>query len=1104
MPVAAAQVAQWIPLRDDYFETPLLSSKETAYLVRKSCEAAQEVVERARSSGGPIQWRHVEKYNDVQLYAGFSRGTYSAEPTSMCGVTSVPGTIKEIALLFDMGSTRAMKEFSKDHRDLFFDAVVLYTLSPRTKEKPLHQVTAKWIATQCPKGMDDRDYCYLECQDKFVDSSGRKGWVMCLHSIKLPGCEELTREFGFVRGSFYHSGIVVVEADRPGYVDVIHMLQINLKNNTKMPQAYLRERVAWIARLKRILRHKRLNEQRYLSDLELVPKKYRSRCNVCQDSFSLLLLRKMNCRKCGEVVCGACSKEFDVTNAKFLETIKLRICMHCYQMITLGQSQTNVLDPPHASTVGLLGYHEDNQRASIITEVPDLNSHDGNPQGIGRETRTKIYLQTMRERQSERRSHRVRGTEPGYRMGPVPPPMSTVDPLHRTRTSTRAVPQPRSTGVYDSRSLFDGPRGGRGNGYGEEVSEPVDTYQFPPPPSSMTPAWLFDRQSSRSRAGEYEMRRRDDRQTISMVSPSSSTRSKQRHISTRDSRGAFKIPHSLYDYSSLDPTTANVPPPMSPRQHGHRESSGSTGSIDIDAYQAAAAQAAVAAGVTQLATPERVVPKSHRDYDSDEGSIGSGDEDDTPKRDARPANGSRRPMYFDDDEVEETKSEEYELTPALPPPSPSAYHTTHDALQSSVRSMDLPFTRNLLISNASSMDGDTSYLDTEMRQFHGQPFYMRGASRSVSDERQTFDMAHVESPASPHDNRICIQADGASPSGANGLFLSSKDVSATNAVPPAVTSPEKPAGMEDRPPLYGYPRKSEPENGGDNQRRSSPSLRLSQRSENRASEQSTGSHLLQSFDVHASMMSNSTFQQDLAFEAGPSPMPRGSTNGSAQKAAHVDEEAVAVGIVVASAIAVDFSPPVDRAPPPPPPAYVPSRFQNRPSQSNQLDINDLVSEPPKPKQKQPAERRPATLKEIQAAMARNSFGSDNQDESEDEESDVDFEELLRLPVPNPGDDRLRGLSQVSDISHGSSDLGEVQEESEDSDLENQDLLSARRMFKKFGSTKRLSAIVQGVDQNPTFQRTFDQIQESIDMLSDSDDDEGVEWTEHAGSHQVRL
>ncbi|OWZ06099.1 hypothetical protein PHMEG_00021697 [Phytophthora megakarya] len=212
----------WTPLRENYFEPPLLSSRERAYLVRKSCEAAQELVERARSAGGPIAWRHVEKNNGVQIYAGSPRSTATGAAltaASMCGVTSVPGTVKEVASLFQLGSTRQMKEFARAHREWFYDGVVLHTLAPRTKEKPLHQVTAKWMVVQMPHGLPHRDFCYLECQDKFIDARGRKGWVLGQHSIKLPGCDELKREFGL----------------------------INLKEHTPVPVNLLRTRVLFVA-----------------------------------------------------------------------------------------------------------------------------------------------------------------------------------------------------------------------------------------------------------------------------------------------------------------------------------------------------------------------------------------------------------------------------------------------------------------------------------------------------------------------------------------------------------------------------------------------------------------------------------------------------------------------------------------------------------------------------------------------------------------------------------------------------------------------------------------------------------------------------------------
>ncbi|KAK1946687.1 hypothetical protein P3T76_002239 [Phytophthora citrophthora] len=501
----------WTPLRENYFEPPLLSSRERAYLVRKSCEAAQELVERARSAGGPIAWRHVEKNNGVQIYAGSPRASATGAAltaASMCGVTSVPGTVKEVASLFQLGSTRQMKEFARAHREWFYDGVVLHTLAPRTKEKPLHQVTAKWMVVQMPRGLPHRDFCYLECQDKFIDARGRKGWVLGQHSIKLPGCDELKREFGLVRGSLYHSGFVVVESeDKPGHVDVIHLVQINLKEHTPVPASLLRARVLFVAQVRNMLRSKRLNEQRYLSDLELVPRKYRARCAVCQDSFSLLLLRKLNCRKCGEVVCAACSKEFPIENRNFAatnggdEVRKLRICMHCFQVITNAPKPTSALaEAPHSSTMSMsfLGYHDDERRASYMT------SRVGGRHGHREEDAPKIFLQSMRREKPSRR--RMSSTSPIPGFGADMPPSTS---RHRTRGEPDADLYQRSQRYQQQQQDYSRSRDRRESqrmrpsdfrpSQSLSLDDPIArgegryTLQMPGPPAAASPASIFDR-----------------------------------------------------------------------------------------------------------------------------------------------------------------------------------------------------------------------------------------------------------------------------------------------------------------------------------------------------------------------------------------------------------------------------------------------------------------------------------------------------------------------------------------------------------------------------------------------------------------------------------
>lgn len=659
----------WTPLRDDYFAAPLLSQKEKSYLVRKACEAAQELVERARSADGPIAWRHVEKADDVQIYAGQPRGASSSTGSlSMCGVMSVPGTVKEVAALFDLSTTRQMKEFAtrNDPQALFYDAVVLHTLAPRSKEKPLHQVTAKWMVVKTPRGLEDRDFCYLECQDKFIDSLGRKGWVMCMHSIKLPGCDDLQREFGLVRGSVYHSGLIVVEAEqRHGYVDIIHVLQMNLKKSAAMPPAFLRDRVLVVGRIRAMMRAKRLNEQRYLSDLELVPKKYRSRCTVCQDSFSLLLLRKLNCRKCGEVVCGACSKEFTIDSARIRTdaAVKLRICMRCYQLVTAApQGADAVLETPRASTsLSFLEYCDDVQRASFITQG-SVNSDRFDPRRRPQQQQqrpTKIFLQSMR-RPSSASSSAFAPSQSMGNYGPGGPSRYTMDhsraldvpPLGRA-ASSRSSERMGPSDFRPSQSM------GTTFQYPQSSSRNVTMgYQQPsarPPP---TPASIFDRPANNGAA----QRRQNNNSVASAsshlgaggssgINTTSTGRSRLQELASQELKlnvqsASYMAPRVSYDFPSspldmdalrtteasianppspvapspLEPSALAPPPPMRravPEPHVHRDrtssdsSDSSTGSIDIDSYdvdgstQPGTVPASKSPGTVEEASPVR-------------------------------------------------------------------------------------------------------------------------------------------------------------------------------------------------------------------------------------------------------------------------------------------------------------------------------------------------------------------------------------------------------------------------------------------------------------------------------------------------------------------
>lgn len=693
-PVMGANIggsSTWTPLRDDYFQPPLLSAKEQSYLVRKACEAAQEVVERARSTQGPMTWRHVEKYNDVQIYTGQSRRSAASssmgETLCVCGVTTVPASVKEVAALFDLSTSRQMKEFAQTNRDYFFDGLVLYTLSPRTRDRPLHLVTAKWCAVQAPSGMAPRDFCYLECQDRFMDSTGRKGWVICQHSIKLPGCDDLTRAFGLVRGSFYHSGMIVVESDRPGHVDIIHMQQLNFKQNTKVPTAFLRERIAFVARVRIMLRNTRLNEQRYLSDLELVPKKYRSRCGVCQDSFSLLLLRKLNCRKCGEVVCAACSKEFEVTTIKFTPSMQLRICVHCFEQITSTPQVPNAMaDAPRQSTAyNLLGYHEDEQRASFMTQSPTSAAEMAD-----RGQQTKIFMQSMSRPRRQKRPTLVHHHE--Y-MGP---PARVHDPYRKSHARhpmrmdatqqypfyddhhaqqdmhySMPPPPPPSSSSSSSASIFDRPKP-----------------QRKPQPAAATPFYDFDRQSQ-----------------YAMNSNLAQTYSDMRPVSVNHH-------HDTYQQMDYDQEIPAPPPRFPLRERKDSASSDSSAeSIDLDAFE-----------VTDSEIPLRGGRNDRKERQpSAEASLNARH----IRREEYPRGSMARPSFMSRDQDDETKTADFTASPSFPP---QYQQPSRNSLDQGNRLPRRPKPERQPINNASDTEDpylntagcDVNLLDAEMRQFHNE------------------------------------------------------------------------------------------------------------------------------------------------------------------------------------------------------------------------------------------------------------------------------------------------------------------------------------------------------------------------------------------------
>lgn len=326
-----------LPLPPRYFQCPTLSAREEQYLVAKARESTKALVDATRNNDGPVRWTEMGMHRGVQMYKGEARHpeTVVGDPiTYGCGATTLQASLDEVAGFFDLGTHAKVRDFVLFNGDMM-DAQLLYTLQDPTlarEQGSLHQITVKWFVIEMPsKLIKNRDFLTIECQNVFTDVSGRRGWVRSYHSIKLPCCPDLQHEYGLVRGSFYHTGHVFIESERPGYLDVIFSAQINLKGSLRLPSALFfvatKKRLSSVAELQKQIQKRRLGSHRFLGDLELVPKSQRSRCAICSVKFGLLT-RKSRCRKCGEVVCTSCSDVWDITVPKY-GAKKVRVCAKC-------------------------------------------------------------------------------------------------------------------------------------------------------------------------------------------------------------------------------------------------------------------------------------------------------------------------------------------------------------------------------------------------------------------------------------------------------------------------------------------------------------------------------------------------------------------------------------------------------------------------------------------------------------------------------------------------------------------------------------------------------------------------------------------------------
>ncbi|OQR84993.1 hypothetical protein ACHHYP_12466 [Achlya hypogyna] len=320
-----------LPLPPDHFPRPHMSVQEKEFfqsVARKSCT---KVIYYARRHGGPVSWVPLTSaHARVQVFRGKIPGDTS-RLSYYCAVSYIKASLEEVAAVFSTDSTDKYRKYAKVFAPDYLDCANLCNLVVPNDENPMHYIGMKWHAVKSPTLFARaRDFCILECQDEFVDrKTGRRGWVSSMHSVNSANCPIMESSHQLIRGSIYRSGFVFIEsADDPSLLEVVHVLQADLKGNipSYLVSHIMKRRVVALGRFETYFARRHLTAHGFADSL--VAKADSAECAVCQHAFHFDL-SKHNCRKCGQVVCRKCSSVWRALTADVHGKQNLRICTRC-------------------------------------------------------------------------------------------------------------------------------------------------------------------------------------------------------------------------------------------------------------------------------------------------------------------------------------------------------------------------------------------------------------------------------------------------------------------------------------------------------------------------------------------------------------------------------------------------------------------------------------------------------------------------------------------------------------------------------------------------------------------------------------------------------
>ncbi|EQC33813.1 hypothetical protein SDRG_08496 [Saprolegnia diclina VS20] len=306
-----------------------LQESERLFLETIAADAFEQFLSSAMERS-PV-WSLLGDFNHVTVYEGPALPSED-RIVPYRGSLSLNGSLDEVRAMLSNLTADQMAFTQEHHNDGMLDMAILHHVLEPSLRDPFRHVVVRWFVLECPKPLYHRDFCVLETQKEWLLPGGRRAWAIAQHSVTLPTCPDLKSNLMVVRGSMYNSGLVFLESDVPGVLNVHSHMEVNLKG--AMPswlyKSILKRHVARIGYIASTIHEFRLAECVQSYFVVMVPLRERTHCTQCLKRFHTLR-RKWNCRTCGEVFCYKCTSSFEPKGHKTKRD--QRVCSFCAKFI---------------------------------------------------------------------------------------------------------------------------------------------------------------------------------------------------------------------------------------------------------------------------------------------------------------------------------------------------------------------------------------------------------------------------------------------------------------------------------------------------------------------------------------------------------------------------------------------------------------------------------------------------------------------------------------------------------------------------------------------------------------------------------------------------